>query len=143
MNSRCAIPTKWGQVQFWNKARTLSLIRNWSDPKPTGVNASLCINFRGFGIKPNIIPVVRAHCLILVKENCLISFFRRRNFTRPNVNCVHFCIKSFFSGYFVSRMVKSWYIFRISFSEKGCQKLTAPKFTPHAMKASQERKKKL
>lgn len=138
MNSRCVIPRKRGQVQFCNKAHALSLIQNWSDPKPTGVNASLRINFRGFWIEPSIIPVVRAHCLILVKENCLISFFRRRNFTRPNVNCVHFCIKSFFSGYFVSRMVKSWYIFRISFSEEGCQKLRAPKFTPHAMEASQE-----
>lgn len=121
-NSRCAIPRKGGQVQFCNKAHALSLIQNWSDPKPTGVNASLCINFRGFWIKPNIIPIVRAHRLILVKENCLISFFRRKKFIRPNVNCVHFCIKSFFTGYFVSRMVKSWYIFRISFSEKGCQK---------------------
>lgn len=135
MKSRYAIPRKKGQVHFCIKAR--ALIRNWSDPKPTGVNTSLCINFREFWIRPNIIPVVMAHCLISVKENSLISFFRRSNFTSPNVNCVDFFIKSSFTTQFVSKMVKSRYIFRISFSEKLCQKLTAPKFTPHAMEVCQ------
>lgn len=68
-------------------------IQNVYDPKPTEVNAHLCINFRGFWIKPNVNPAVRDHCLILVKQNFLISFVRRRNFTSPNVSCVCFCIK--------------------------------------------------
>lgn len=114
MNSRCVIPSKWGQVHFCNKASTLSLIENWSDPKPKGINASFCINFRGFWIQASIIPVVRAHCLISVRENFLISFFRiKKKITRPNVSCVHFLMKIFFTGYFANRIVELWHIFKI------------------------------